>query len=420
MLSLSQVTGQDVWGSDGRVLGRVADLTTRLDDQAGPHMVERILVCRRGPDLLMPWAAIESFEHTGVLMHANDDSTRYSITSMLVRWQTTRFCSSATSSTPRSSTSPAADGTGRRRSPHGCANGRLELVGVEVGFGGRAAAAWLRRLAARTAGHRRLDRSAPDLRARSCRAAGHPSSAVHHLDAAGLAALISRLDIESATEVLALRGPRVAADASVPHPAVGERVLRAMPRRSRRADRGRHARRTRDPLAGPHRAHARVLGRRFIRSRVWPRRRHAPADGRRAGRRSDAVNRPGRKGFTLGALLAVVGPGLLAGLSDDDPGRHHDLFGARRGPRLPAAVGARAVHGGPRAFPRPGGPHGCGHRTGSHRSGATAVRRAPGRRRAGRPRGRQHRHDLCRVRRDRRRLRAFRDQSLRQRPALLR
>ena len=34
-----------------------------------------------------------------------------------------------------------------------------------------------------------------------------PRSAVHHLDAAGLAALVSRLDIESATEVLAATGP---------------------------------------------------------------------------------------------------------------------------------------------------------------------------------------------------------------------
>ena len=81
MLSLSQVTGQDVWGLDGQVLGRVADLTTRLDDQAGPHLAERILVCRRGADLLIPWAAIESFEQTGVLIHGNDDPTRFAITS---------------------------------------------------------------------------------------------------------------------------------------------------------------------------------------------------------------------------------------------------------------------------------------------------------------------------------------------------
>ena len=57
-----------------------------------------------------------------------------------------------------------------------------------------------------------------------------PRSAVHHLDAAGLAALIGRLDIESATEVLVAAGPRMAAEVvDETHPVVGESVLRAMP-----------------------------------------------------------------------------------------------------------------------------------------------------------------------------------------------
>jgi hypothetical protein len=29
----------------------------------------------RAPDLLMPWAAIESFENTGVLVHGTNDLT---------------------------------------------------------------------------------------------------------------------------------------------------------------------------------------------------------------------------------------------------------------------------------------------------------------------------------------------------------
>lgn len=63
VLLLSQVTGQEVRGSDGQPLGRVADLTTDLDEEPGPHLVQRILVqCRRAPRLLMPWAAIERFE----------------------------------------------------------------------------------------------------------------------------------------------------------------------------------------------------------------------------------------------------------------------------------------------------------------------------------------------------------------------
>ena len=48
------------------------------------------------------------------------------------------------------------------------------------------------------------------------------------------------------------------------------------------------------------------------------------------------MNRLGRKGFTLGALLAVVGPGLLAGLSDDDPAgiTTYSVLGADHGYQL--------------------------------------------------------------------------------------
>ncbi len=48
------------------------------------------------------------------------------------------------------------------------------------------------------------------------------------------------------------------------------------------------------------------------------------------------MNRPGRKGLTLGALLAVVGPGLLAGLSDDDPAgiTTYSVLGADHGYQL--------------------------------------------------------------------------------------
>ena len=48
------------------------------------------------------------------------------------------------------------------------------------------------------------------------------------------------------------------------------------------------------------------------------------------------MNRLGRKGFTLGALLAVAGPGLLAGLSDDDPAgiTTYSVLGADHGYQL--------------------------------------------------------------------------------------
>jgi sporulation protein YlmC with PRC-barrel domain len=287
VLSLSQLTGQEIWGPDGRVLGRLADLTTRLDDQAGPELVERILVrCSRGSDLLLPWATVESFEPTGVRMHGDDDPTMFAIIStsdaladdeiLLVRdVLDTQIIDIAGQRMAR-----VADVVLNR-----CADSRLELVGVEVGFG-----AVLRRLRLqRLASHARADVVAwTDLHLTSER--GHavqlatPRSAVHHLDAAGLASLISRLDIESATDVLAIRERHIAADAvRAAHPAVGERVLRAMPGEATEqivaAMPVEHARRWRARLA-----HTPALrGRRFIRSRVWPRRRHAPASGRRAG-----------------------------------------------------------------------------------------------------------------------------------------
>ncbi len=48
------------------------------------------------------------------------------------------------------------------------------------------------------------------------------------------------------------------------------------------------------------------------------------------------MNRRARKGLTLGALLAVVGPGLLAGLSDDDPAgiATYSVLGADHGYQL--------------------------------------------------------------------------------------
>ena len=78
------MTGQDVLGPDGRVVGRLADLTVDLDEQPGPCLVERLLVQRhRAPDLLLPWAAVESFRHTGlVLAHGTDDLATFAITSI--------------------------------------------------------------------------------------------------------------------------------------------------------------------------------------------------------------------------------------------------------------------------------------------------------------------------------------------------
>ena len=104
-----------------------------------------------------------------------------------------------------------------------------------------------------------------------------PCSAVHHLDAAGLAVLLDRLDTESAAEVLTSTEPEVAAAVvSTAHPLVGERVLRAMPSDDAAqivaAMPPEHATRWRTRLAHS----PALLGRRFSRWHVWPRRRHHP------------------------------------------------------------------------------------------------------------------------------------------------
>jgi hypothetical protein len=278
------MTGQDVLGPDGRVIGRLADLTVELDEQPGPCLVERLLVQRhRMPDLLWPWAAVESFRHTGlVLAHGTDDLATFAITSVNDTLGDDEILLGRDVLDTQ-----LIDVVGQRlarvaevvlaRTSHN----RLEALGVEVGFGGVLRRLGLRRLAAR-AGEDAL--AWTDLHLTSER--GHavqlatPRSAVHHLDARGLAALVSRLDTESASEILAARGPGVAAEViRASHPDVGERVLRAMPLRDAAeivaAMPTDHATRWRDRLA---RSPA-LLDRQVLRSRVWPRRRHTPAGG---------------------------------------------------------------------------------------------------------------------------------------------
>ena len=284
VLLLSRLTGQDVMSPDGRVIGRLADLSVRLDDQAGPHRAERLLVQRkRAPDLLLPWAAIGSFQHTGVVARSTDDPAIFAITST-----TDALADDEILLARDVLDTQIVDIVGQRLArvadvvltPTG--DTRLELVGVEVGFGGVLRRLGLRGLAARVG----QDVVAwTDLHLTSER--GHavqlatPRSAVNHLDTRALAALISRLDTESAAEVLAATDPDRAADVvQISSPVVGERVLRAMPDTDVAeivaAMPVEHATRWRTRLAHS----PALLGRHFIHSRVWPRRRHTPAGGR--------------------------------------------------------------------------------------------------------------------------------------------
>lgn len=266
--------------SDGRVAGRLADLTVRLDNEATPTQIERIMIRRnRSPNTLIPWTAIQHFDQTGVVLHPGKDVTSVAIAS------TSNALGDAEILLKRDVLdTQIIDVVGQRLARVAdvvlteTGDGGLELVGVDVGFAGVVRRLGLRRL---TAPAQEDVVAWTDLHLTSER--GHaiqlatPRSAVNHLDVTGLATLVSKLNTESATEVITATTPATAADViRASHPVVAERVLRALPD----AD----VERILAAMPAEHTTHwhARVahtptlFGRRFIRSRVWPRRGHLP------------------------------------------------------------------------------------------------------------------------------------------------
>ncbi|MFN8089612.1 MAG: magnesium transporter [Mycobacterium sp.] len=313
MLLLSQMIHRDVLDSDGRVVGRIADLTADLGRQDTAILVDGLLVQRRGaPDLLVPWAAVASFWHrdsTGlhrafVLAYKADDLPEFEVRSIadglkaaeilvkrdvldtqvidVVGQRLARVADVVLARVPGARV-PGARVPGARAPETGVPGKGLELVGVDVGVGGVLRRLGLGTLAAR-AGENLI--AFGDVHLASERGhvvqLGAPRSAVHRLDARGLAALVAKLDTDSATEVLAARGAGAAADAiRAAPPLVGERVLRAMSDAQAAeiiaAMPAENATRWRASL----RAAPAFLGRAFLRFTVWPRRRHLLLGGRR-------------------------------------------------------------------------------------------------------------------------------------------
>lgn len=249
VLLLSGVTGREVVGPDGRGVGRLADLTVRVDgDQP---VVNRLLVTRRGgPTLLIPWAAVDDFDGPVTLAAAKGFEVPTLAEALgpdellLVR----DVLDTQVVDVVGQRLARVADVLLSREG-----DGPLVLAGVEVGFGGV-----IRRLGlgAGRVSWDVVDWS--DLHLVSDR--GHsvqlsaPRSAVHRLDPHGLAALISRVDVDAANQILAAHDPQTAAEAvRVVDPEVAERIHR------------------REPL----------LGRRFFRSGVWPHRRRLTRRARR-------------------------------------------------------------------------------------------------------------------------------------------
>ena len=275
VLFLSKLIGCEVRvtgaGHDG-VIGRLIDLTVRLDGDNGPQLVDRLLVGRRGvPPQLLSWTTVARFEAGRPVLAAGAPAAAVDALAgneiLLARdVLDTQVVDVAGQRLARVADVVLAFAGGAGRTG-------LEVVGVEVGFG-----AVLRRLGLRRMTPIRTGDVVAwsDLHLTSER--GHtvqlaaPRSAVPRLDARGLAALVSRVDTDSASEILSTKDPQMAAAVvAEAHPEIGERMLRAM--LPSQADRivaampAAHAGWWRDRMRRPA-----LLGRRFGRSRVSSRR----------------------------------------------------------------------------------------------------------------------------------------------------
>lgn len=232
MLALSRATGQDVRSADGIVVGQVRDLTARL---AGEYpVVHRLAVgSRRRLTHLVPWSAVATFECSEVqLRHAGPGDRFLSGRGDIALEPDELLLVRDVLDTQ------IVDVVGHRLSRVSdvlmdrLGDGRLGIAAVEVG-----SAALLRRLGLRRLGERLPVRAVDwrDLHLTSAR--GHEvhlattTAAVHRLDARGLAELLGRLDLASATQVVRTVGPERSADAVArAHPTVGRRILLALER----------------------------------------------------------------------------------------------------------------------------------------------------------------------------------------------
>ena len=278
VLLLSRFIGMPVRDSDARVIGRLADVSVRLHTE--PHAVEQFVVQRAGPRrLVVPSAAVRFHGGQLVLTAGAVDAYRYEVAKV-----SDALAPDAILLKRDVLDTQIVDVVGQRlarvadvllaRTP----NGGLHTVGVEVGFGGV-----LRRLRIGGGGIGDDVVAWSDLHLTSDRGhqvqLGTPRAAVHRLDARRLAALLSRVDTDAATEILAAEAPGLAAEAvRSAYPDFGERLLRAMPAplaaRIVAAMPTEHAGHWHERLAAKH-----IHGRRFLRSPVsarrhlnWPRR----------------------------------------------------------------------------------------------------------------------------------------------------
>ena len=273
MLAFSRILGVKVHDCGGRALGRVADMTVALGHPDSAALIDGVLVrTARGRHLMFAWATVEYLAYDGMRVSTagipvSSVASSLHIDELLLHRDV--LDTQIVDVIGRRVARVADILVARRR------DRSLEVVAVEVGFG-----AVLRRLGIPPwlAGSRTDTVSWSDLHLTSAR--GHevqlatPRSAVHLLDARELAALVSRLDVDSAADVLTSRGPGVAAEVvRISGPVVGDHLLRAMTDADAAdvvaAMPAAHASRWRRLLVRSRLAHRRPL----LRSHVWPRRR---------------------------------------------------------------------------------------------------------------------------------------------------
>ncbi len=237
MLWLTGVVGKEVLSSDGAVVGRIVDLTVRLSSERPTPFVARALVeTSRQESMFIDWEQIAQFEHDRVELsdhRATSPFTTSSVSEQLAADELL-LCRDVLDT-------QIVDVIGHRLARVAdvalarSSAGSLEVLAVEIAF-----RRVLERLGLRWLAGRAPDESIAwaDLHLTSDR--GHlvqlasPASAVHRLTDGDLAALVARLDLDAAAEVLDMAGPvRAAGAIAHANEPVGERLLRALAEETR-------------------------------------------------------------------------------------------------------------------------------------------------------------------------------------------
>jgi len=230
MLVLTRAIGQPVRSASGVSLGHVKDLSVRLN---GDHpRVYRLVVEDRHGTGLLPWTRVGHFRLSGIELSddaplgtvvANGDDLDLLADELLLR-RDVLDCQIVDVDRHRMARVANVLLTARP-------DGQLEVAAVDPSLAAVFDRLGIGRLGKRFRGDV-IDWS--DLHLTSSR--GHSiqlattSAAVHRLDDQALAELLTRLNLEDASEVLLDAGPeRAAAALARTHPEVGERLVLAMP-----------------------------------------------------------------------------------------------------------------------------------------------------------------------------------------------